>query len=468
MALTKEEKIQQLDVLLADPALTTRERQLYEGQLAKLKGTTQGTGGTAGIIEPLQVLSQMLQAQIGLSEAEVRQIAQTVFATSKIGKGQLDDELLEYIDQTRKMVVQVSLTTAGQTLTTSTKMQGGNRALFYVMMSDFAAGNNVYLYGPAGTGKTFMAKIIAEAVGYKVITINCNQYTSPIEIIGGQTIDGYQEGKLITAWKADPKELGINPKTGQPFIGALLLIDELPKLDPNTAGIMNDALSVIKDPVRIDVNGQPIPKKIMNGRNQEISKGNLFVVATGNTLLLRPDPTYTANFAQDASLQDRFAGSTYRVFYDYELEYTNVFEAVNIDTGNGNIVTANMAFLFNFLIALRESIEKNNYTQEAFISMRLMNNLRDTYVEFRKNALLPKSEQNLRPKTLQDGIRSFLNLFTEQQRQNLMPQEVADFLDNVIPDVDGRPLDELSNDTEIQQAKDIVKNWKVAFGNRIL
>jgi len=206
----------------------------------------------------------------------------------------------------------------------------------------------------------------------------------------------------------------------------------------------------------------------MNGRNQEISKGNLFVVATGNTLLLRPDPTYTANFAQDASLQDRFAGSTYRVFYDYELEYTNVFEAVNIDTGNGNIVTANMAFLFNFLIALRESIEKNNYTQEAFISMRLMNNLRDTYVEFRKNALLPKSEQNLRPKTLQDGIRSFLNLFTEQQRQNLMPQEVADFLDNVIPDVDGRPLDELSNDTEIQQAKDIVKNWKVAFGNRIL
>ena len=468
MALTKEEKIQQLDVLLADPALTTRERQLYEGQLAKLKGTTQGTGGTAGIIEPLQVLSQMLQAQIGLSEAEVRQIAQTVFATSKIGKGQLDDELLEYIDQTRKMVVQVSLTTAGQTLTTSTKMQGGNRALFYVMMSDFAAGNNVYLYGPAGTGKTFMAKIIAEAVGYKVITINCNQYTSPIEIIGGQTIDGYQEGKLITAWKADPKELGINPKTGQPFICALLLIDELPKLDPNTAGIMNDALSVIKDPVRIDVNGQPIPKKIMNGRNQEISKGNLFVVATGNTLLLRPDPTYTANFAQDASLQDRFAGSTYRVFYDYELEYTNVFEAVNIDTGNGNIVTANMAFLFNFLIALRESIEKNNYTQEAFISMRLMNNLRDTYVEFRKNALLPKSEQNLRPKTLQDGIRSFLNLFTEQQRQNLMPQEVADFLDNVIPDVDGRPLDELSNDTEIQQAKDIVKNWKVAFGNRIL
>jgi cobaltochelatase CobS len=394
-------------------------------------------------------------------------VAQTVFATSTISKGQLDESLLEYIDATRKMVVQVSLTTAGQTITSSTKMQGGNRALFYVMMSDFAAGNNVYLYGPAGTGKTFMAKIIAEAVGYKVITINCNQYTSPIEIIGGQTIDGYQEGKLITAWRAEPKELGINPKTGQPYAGALLLIDELPKLDPNTAGIMNDALSVIKDPVRIDANGEPIPKKIMNGRNQEIAKGNLFVVATGNTLLLRPDPTYTANFAQDASLQDRFAGSTYRVFYDYELEYTNVFESVNIDI-NGKVMTVNMAFLFNFLIRLRESIESLNYTNEAFISMRLMNNLRDTYVEYRKNAMLPKSEQNLRPKTLQDGIKSFLNLFTDQQRTNIMPQEVTEFLDVTLPEVDQRPLEELSTDTDIEAARQIVRNWKTAFGNRIL
>lgn len=465
---TREQKIQDLESLLADPNLTPSERTIFEGQLNKLKGLPAGASGTAGIIEPLQVLSQMLQAQVGLSEAEVRQIAQTVFATSKISKGQLDDELLEYIDATRKMVVQVSMTTAGQTITTASAMQGGNRALFYVMMSDFGAGNNVYLYGPAGTGKTFMAKIIAEAVGYKVITINCNQYTSPIEIIGGQTIDGYQEGKLITAWKADPKELGINPRTGQPFVGALLLIDELPKLDPNTAGIMNDALSVIKDPVRVDVNGQPIPKKIMNGRNQEISKGNLFVVATGNTLLLRPDPTYTANFAQDASLQDRFAGSTYRVFYDYELEYNNVFKEVKIEMANGSVQVVNMAFLFNFLIKLRESIEKNNLTQEAFISMRLMNNLRDTYVEFRKNAMLPKSEQNTRPKTLQDGIMSFLNLFTEQQRGRLIPQEVADFLDNTIPDVDGRPLDELSTDTDIQEAKAIVAKWKKDFGDRIL
>jgi MoxR-like ATPase len=468
MAFTIEEKIKEFELVLQDQTLSDSERDLFQKQLDKLKAASSGAQPANNLAGTMQALMQALQSKVGISEDEVRQIAQSVFASSKIGKSQLDNDLLEYIDATRKMVVNVSLTTAGKTITSSSKMQGGNRALFYVMMSDFAAGNNVYLYGPAGTGKTFMAKVVAEAVGYKVITINCNQYTSPIELIGGQTIEGYQEGKLIRAWEADPKELGINPKTGLPYTGALLLIDELPKLDPNTAGIMNDALSVIKDPVRIGVDGEPIPKKIMSGRNKEVPKGNIFVVATGNTLLLRPDPTYTANFAQDASLQDRFAGSTYRVFYDYELEYTNVFESVNIDMGAGNVATVNMAFLFNFLIALRESIETNGYTNEAFISMRLMNNLRDTYVEYRRNDMLPKSEQNTRPKTLQDGINSFLNLFTDQQRTNLIPQEVTEFLENTIPDVNSRPLDELSTPQDIEAAKQIVAKWKVDFGDRIL
>lgn len=174
MAKTIEDKIADLESLLKDPTVTETERQLFAKQLEKLKGAPSGQFANP-IVEPMQILSQMLQAKLGISEDEVRQIAQTVFASSKIGKNQLDDSLLEYIDATRKMVVNVSLTTAGQTITSSSKMQGGNRALFYVMMSDFAAGNNVYLYGPAGTGKTFMAKVVAEAIGYKVITINCNQ-----------------------------------------------------------------------------------------------------------------------------------------------------------------------------------------------------------------------------------------------------------------------------------------------------
>lgn len=96
------------------------------------------------------------------------------------------------------------------------------------IITDLLSGNNVYLYGRAGTGKTFMAENISETMlDLAFETLNCSQWTSPIQIIGGQTIEGYQQGALIKAWRE----------------GKVLVLDELPKLDPNTAGLLNDALA---------------------------------------------------------------------------------------------------------------------------------------------------------------------------------------------------------------------------------
>ena len=464
-----DDSIKQIEGFLAAGNLPEAEKKALENELARLKGGGSPATISSGVLDPLNMLNEIVakMKSAGLTTDEVEQLAEKVFVTSQVGMAQLSPEIVDYIDKTKSMTINVSRVTAsGQMVTSAAATMGGNRALFYVMMSDFAAQNNVYLYGPAGTGKTQMAKIVADAINYKVVVINCNQFTSPIEIVGGQTIEGYQEGKLSAAW--GNLNLGTNPKTNSPYEGALLLVDELPKLDPNTAGIMNDALSTLKDPPRLDQNGMVIPKTIMNGKNEEIKLGNLFIVGTGNTLLLRPDPNYTANFAQDASLQDRFAGSTYRVYYDYELEYTRVMENCTLSAGGRVVSNINMAFLYNFLIELRESIETNKYTNEAFISMRIMTNLRDSYLQYRSNDLLPKDQQNVRPKTLQDGVASFMSLFTEVQRQNLIPQRVQEFMEVTIPEVNSRPLEALSSEADIERAKEIVKDWKQVYGDKIL
>jgi cobaltochelatase CobS len=470
--MTNQDDIKKIEDLLAAGGLEPYQVTLLQNQLDRLKGTSSTSTGST--IDALRELQQMLMTDAGLSQDEVERIAERVFVGSQVTLSQLAPDVMDYIDKTKALTIQMaSVMAGGQVAASPISTVVGERALFYVLMSDWQAGNNVYLYGPAGTGKTAMAKYMGRAINYKVLTINCNQYTSPIEIIGGQTIEGYQEGTLIEAW--GNLNLGINPENNKPYDGAILLIDELPKLDPNTAGLMNDALSSLKDkPIFNPQTGRMIPKEIKNGRNKRIplasydnGKPRLMIIGTGNTLLLRPDPNYTANFAQDASLQDRFAGSTYRVFYDYELEYKQVLSGINIEVGGKNITDVNMAFLFNFLIDLRESIETNNYTNEAFISMRIMTNLRDTYIQYRLNAMLPLDEQNKRPKTLQDGIESFMNLFTPTQRTNIMPQEIQEFLEVTIPEVNTRPLEALSSKEDIERAEEIIKNWYTTYGNKI-
>ena len=81
------------------------------------------------------------------------------------------------------------------------------------------------------------------------------------------------------------------------------------KIDPNTAGLLNEALAKVKDYKDNIITGKKdIPPTIQNGRNEYLTKGNLMVVATGNVALNTIDPDYEANFKQDLSLLDRFIG----------------------------------------------------------------------------------------------------------------------------------------------------------------
>jgi len=218
------------------------------------------------------------------------------------------------------------------------------------IITDLKLGNNVYLYGLAGTGKTYTAEKVAELMGISAYTINCSQWTSPTIIVGGQTIEGYKNGQLELAWKN----------------GGLLILDELPKLDPNTAGLLNDALSKTgNQPEVCEISKETYDKEramgesvkyayfkgkeaidyyadaqankyykitfptITSGRGEIMRKGkNFCVIASGNTDMMNPTSNFGGNNKQDYSLVDRFAGSYYEVSFNEQLEMSLTYQVV--------------------------------------------------------------------------------------------------------------------------------------------
>ena len=445
--MTKEE----LELVISDPSVSQEVKDDAKIQLDKivaLETREQSEGVDEDVLFAVKEFNKSIEklAKAGVDKKQVEEIVDDKFKTTKIGKKNLDSTILELIGKTQTVQI-----VNWQNVVVKTK-DGKKRKIFDLILSDFEAGNNVYLYGGAGTGKTFIAGQIAKAVNYKLITLNCNQFTSPLDIVGGQTIEGYQEGRLIEAF-GNTFLPEINPRTGKEYSGALLLLDELPKLDPNTAGVLNDGLSKIKDPIDRDDSGKEFPPTITNGRNQVFEKKNIFVIATGNSLLNEADVNYEANFKQDLSLQDRFAGSTYELIIDPQYELDNIMSNIKIKDE-----LASFNFIFNFLFKLRKAIEENNFTSRAFVSQRLMISMRDTYIAYRLNEMMGEKKIN-DPKTLQIAVKTFLDLFTEQQRAVLeVAVDLKQFFD-LIDVKNKKPFNDLVSEEDKKESEMLIKKF---------
>jgi cobaltochelatase CobS len=248
-------------------------------------------------------------------------------------------------------------------------------------------GNNVYLIGEAGTGKTFLAERVAKALKRDQYTINCSQYTTPIDIIGGETIGGFKEGKLLMAWEK----------------GGILILDEMPKLDANTAGLFNDALAKSSKTTPDNKATLPNPRK----GGSAIPRSPLFgCIATGNIYPNKVDMSrYVGNNQQDLSLLDRFSGGVYFVGYN--------------DLLDGKL--SRYKFIFDLFVGsktgakqgLRYYMIDKNYTNFAVVSLRT---IIATRVSFEIELVREIQRRNGLPvisggKTFADAIESYLVAF---------------------------------------------------------
>ena len=316
------------------------------------------------------------------------------------------------------------------------------------IIADIIAGNNVYLYGVAGTGKTVKAEKIAEALGEGFgsqegngagkRTINCSQWTSPTEIRGGQTITGYKQGTMIEAWRD----------------GDILILDELPKLDPNTAGLLNDVLSKTADNPKIDDAGNVMWLKpngsvswvyTTDGAGRKIYKGgfnpdvalDLYnkgdkeslnnyindcykkarrfgVIGTGNTDMKTISVTFGGNNRQDYSLVDRFSGAYYLI----DFTETKKFEAATT-----------YPIVREFMYKLRDFLSKQKDIQEA-VSARTVGNVNRIYQQQK----LIQMDSPLAVKGIDGKIPALpLKTFAEAVKNfmaTLPPQLYSDFLND--------------------------------------
>jgi len=443
-------------------------KQLAQEQLATAQlSTAENDEVTNKMIALSQMLGNVGKAQ--LDEAEVKVIVRNFLKENKISIQDLDNKLKKIIDGIATPV-NVSIQLSTQTIVKKTINVDNDlkRPLIQKVLSDVEARNNVYLYGGAGTGKSFSAITISKALGWDLIEVNCNQFTSQLDLIGGQTIDGYQEGAVIKAFGNLDDE---GNSTGR---GCVLLLDELPKIDPNTAGLLNSALAKVgqyetqtrKNPTTGKEEKIEVPSTIKNGRGERIERGQCFIMGTGNSLLNSFDAEYEANFKQDLSLQDRFAGSTYLVRVDRKYEWEDILKQ-------------EWCFIYIYLSKLRDKIEELNFTSKAFVSIRLMQSAKKTYyvsrvvkdakgknptfspnenIDFTPASTLAISIINKKTvKTIIDTVDEFFSLFSSSQADELRDKTDYSEFKRIVAQKDRLPLSDLNTEQEMEEVKQIIR-----------
>ena len=184
-------------------------------------------------------------------------------------------------------------------------------AKFDRIKAKVARGNNVYLFGPAGSGKSHTAEQVAEALGLDFYGQTTIQFAHDVRGYGDAG-GNFQETPFYKAFA----------------FGGLYFQDEYDRSNAEAAIVLNSALANgwYDFPIVGRVNAHP----------------NFRFMAAGNTLMTGADEEYVTGQEIDASSRDRFA-------YFFEIGYSHEVE-LHIAHGNEEIV--------NFVEDVRQAIKE--------------------------------------------------------------------------------------------------------------
>jgi MoxR-like ATPase len=173
---------------------------------------------------------------------------------------------------------------------------------FEELLISLQCGIGAFLAGPAGSGKTTLAKDAFKALGVEnVELVSCEPFTMRGDFFG-KTVDA--KGTYIEGYFERAGENGA------------IIFDEITKLDPELAGALNSALAM-------DKNGN----RWYTTASGERKKAPKYILATANTWGHGFSGEYVGNAQQDLSLLDRFVAK-FNVDHNRELEKSLVSDKV--------------------------------------------------------------------------------------------------------------------------------------------
>lgn len=154
---------------------------------------------------------------------------------------------------------------------------------------------NILMAGPAGSGKTTLAKNLAQALGLEFGFISLSAGISETHLFGRvlPQADGswqYRPSRFVEIYER----------------GGVFLLDEIDAADPNVMVAINAALA---NGMLANPNGQ------VHERHEKT-----YILAAANTWGRGGDHQYVGRNALDAATLDRFVLSTLHVDYDRDLE----------------------------------------------------------------------------------------------------------------------------------------------------
>ena len=261
---------------------------VYYGQAAEVYSTNQQNVGSATPAAPASVpapaasvpastdpYQALLDAAAALRQQCEKKAAPAIdeAAVSKIVAQQVAAKVAEITRQLEEAnTTRVQINTAP-----AVKIEGKLHPKFEQVLSCVKHNIPAYLFGPAGTGKTTLAKQVAKSLNLDFYCVSALQFKSEFEGF----VDGYGKYQSTDFYRAFT-------------CGGIFMLDEIDSTAAEVLVAFNNALA----------NGfYTFPGEI--GKVE--AHKDFRIIAAGNTIGLGADSAYNGRFQLDASTRDRFA-----------------------------------------------------------------------------------------------------------------------------------------------------------------